>query len=102
MVSDVHTPYRRILLTRMKFIGDIVLTTSLLRDLRAACPDAFIAFLGEKNAVALLEGNPSLMRSSRLTFHGDRSLNNCVSLSFFGGGSSILWSISSAIRAARS
>jgi lipopolysaccharide heptosyltransferase II len=60
MVSDVHTPYRRILLTRMKFIGDIVLTTSLLRDLRAACPDAFIAFLGEKNAVALLEGNPFL------------------------------------------
>ncbi len=53
-------PYKRILLTRLKFIGDIVLTTPIIRSVRAACPDAMIAFLGEKHAVSLLQGNPHL------------------------------------------
>jgi lipopolysaccharide heptosyltransferase II len=52
--------YRRILLTRMKFIGDVVLTTPIIRSVRAAFPDAHIAYLGEKNAVSLLEHNPHL------------------------------------------
>lgn len=52
--------YQRILLTRMKFIGDVVLTTPAIRSVRNAFPDAFIAYMGEKNAVSLLEGNPCL------------------------------------------
>jgi lipopolysaccharide heptosyltransferase II len=44
----------------MKFIGDVVLTTPLIRSLRNACPDAFIAYMGEKHAVSLLEHNPCL------------------------------------------
>jgi|WetSurMetagenome_2_1015567.scaffolds.fasta_scaffold48116_3 heptosyltransferase III len=52
--------YRRILLTRMKFIGDVVLTTPLIRSVRNAYPDAFIAYMGERQAVSLLEGNPCL------------------------------------------
>jgi lipopolysaccharide heptosyltransferase II len=52
--------FRRILISRMKFIGDIVLTTPFIRSVRTSCPDAFIAYLGEKNAVALLEQNPHL------------------------------------------
>ncbi len=52
--------YQRILLTRLKFIGDIVLTTPIIRSVRAACPDATIAYLGEKHAVSLLQGNPHL------------------------------------------
>lgn len=52
--------YRRILLTRMKFIGDVVLTTPAIRSVRTAFPDAFIAYLGDKNAVTLLEQNPHL------------------------------------------
>ena len=52
--------FQRILISRMKFIGDIVLTTPFIRSVRAACPDAFIAYLGEKNAVTLLERNPHL------------------------------------------
>ena len=55
-----HPPYHRILLSRMKFIGDVVLTTPLIRSLRDAYPDAFIAYLGEREAVSLLEGNPCL------------------------------------------
>jgi ADP-heptose:LPS heptosyltransferase len=51
---------RRILISRMKFIGDIVLTTPLLRALREEYPDAFIAYLGDRKAVALLDNNPHL------------------------------------------
>ena len=44
----------------MKFIGDVVLTTPIIRSVRLAFPDAFIAYLGEKGAVSLLEQNPNL------------------------------------------
>lgn len=60
MASDIPSSYRRILLSRMKFIGDIVLTTPVIRSVRNACPDATIAYLGEKSAVSLLEQNPCL------------------------------------------
>ena len=52
--------YHRILLTRLKFIGDIVLTTPHIRTLRETFPDAYIAYLGDREAVRLLEGNPDL------------------------------------------
>lgn len=50
----------RILVTRMKYIGDVILTTPLLRALRERFPDAHIAYLGDKDAVSLLENHPSL------------------------------------------
>ena len=52
--------YQRILITRMKFIGDVVLTTPVVRSVREACPGAYIAYMGEKNAVSLLEQNPNV------------------------------------------
>jgi heptosyltransferase-3 len=51
---------RRILVTRMKFIGDVVLTTPVIHSLRHALPDAYIAYMGDAGAVALLEQNPYL------------------------------------------
>ncbi len=60
MASESVPPYRRILLTRLKFIGDIVLTTPVIRNVRAACPGSYIAYMGERSAVALLEQNPFL------------------------------------------
>ncbi|MER3524186.1 MAG: hypothetical protein C4326_09000 [Ignavibacteria bacterium] len=53
-------PFSRILLTRLKFIGDVVLTTPIIRSVRNAFPSAYIAYLGEKNAVSLLEHHPCL------------------------------------------
>lgn len=50
----------RILLTRMKFIGDVVLTTPIIRAVREAFPKAFIAYMGDKKAVSLLDHNPHL------------------------------------------
>ncbi len=54
------TEYHRILLTRLKFIGDIVLTTPLIHTLRDRFPKAYIAYLGDKSGVSLLEQNPYL------------------------------------------
>ena len=51
---------RRFLLSRLFYIGDVVLTTPAIRALREAFPEAFIAYLGDKQAVSLLEQNPFL------------------------------------------
>ncbi len=58
--AESKAAFQRILLTRMKFIGDVVLTTPVIRSIRNALPDAYIAYLGEKHAVSLLERNPCL------------------------------------------
>ncbi|MGA9116532.1 MAG: glycosyltransferase family 9 protein [Bacteroidota bacterium] len=50
----------RILLTRLRFIGDVVLTTPAVCSVRRFFPGAHIAYLGEKEAVSLLEHNPHL------------------------------------------
>lgn len=57
---SMQPTFSRILITRMKFIGDVVLTTPVIRSVRNAYPDAYIAYLGEKRAVSLLEQNPYL------------------------------------------
>ena len=53
-------PYRRILISRLRFIGDVVLTTPAVASVRAALPDAFLAYLGEREAVSLLEHHPDI------------------------------------------
>ena len=52
--------FNRILLTRMKYIGDVVLTTPIIKTLRETYPDAHIAYLGDAKAVSLLQNNPYL------------------------------------------
>ena len=52
--------FQRVLLTRLRFIGDIVLTTPIIKSIRDALPDAYVAYLGELPGVTLLEGNPYL------------------------------------------
>ena len=51
---------KRILISRMKFIGDVVLTTPIVHAVRESYPDAYIAYLGEKQAASLLINNPYL------------------------------------------
>jgi heptosyltransferase III len=58
--SSAQGVVMRILLTRMKFIGDVVLTTPIIRSVRSAYPDAYLAYMGDKQAVPLLEHNPFL------------------------------------------
>ena len=50
----------KILLIRLRLIGDVVFTTPLLRALRRAYPDARIAYLVEREAAPVVEHNPHL------------------------------------------
>ena len=50
----------RILLTRLKYIGDVVLTTPVIHAVRERFPQAYIAYLAEADAAALLQKNPHL------------------------------------------
>lgn len=52
--------FRRILLTRMKYIGDVVLTTPIIRALKDRYPAAHLSYLGDAKAVSLLRNNPHL------------------------------------------
>ena len=49
-----------ILLVRLRLIGDVVLTTPLLRALRCKYPDAQLTYLVEQSAEPIVRGNPNL------------------------------------------
>ncbi len=50
----------KILVSRLRFIGDIVLTIPVVQALREKFPDAVMDYLGDKKGVSLLQNNPSL------------------------------------------
>lgn len=52
--------FQKILITRLRFIGDVVLTTPVIRAVRRKFPNSYIAYLADKNAITLLENNPYL------------------------------------------
>lgn len=60
----------RILVIKLRAIGDVLLSTAVLPGLRAAHPGATIDFLTEAYCAPVVEGHPSL--SSVLTFDGAR------------------------------
>jgi ADP-heptose:LPS heptosyltransferase len=49
-----------VLLIRLRLIGDVVLSTPLIRALRRAFPDATLTYLVERDAAAVVRGNPHL------------------------------------------
>ena len=50
----------KILLVRLRLIGDVVFTTPVIRALRRRCPDAHLTYLVEPPAEPVLRGNPHL------------------------------------------
>lgn len=46
----------------MRYLGDVLLTTPLLRSIRMAYPDAHLDILVFRNTAAMLEGNPDINR----------------------------------------
>jgi heptosyltransferase II len=50
----------KILLIRLRLIGDVVFTTPMLRALKRAYPDATLSYLVEPPAEAVVRGNPYL------------------------------------------
>ena len=61
--------YKKILVIRLSSIGDIVLTTPVLRSLRQGQPSAEIHFLTKKAFLPLLQHNPNVDRV--IAFEGD-------------------------------
>jgi len=53
-------PFHRILLSRLRFMGDVILTTPLIRQMRRLFPNAYLAFLTDERFAPLLENNPYL------------------------------------------
>ena len=51
---------RKILLIRLRLIGDVVLTTPAIRAIRRAAPDARVSYLVEPQAAGIVAGNPHL------------------------------------------
>jgi heptosyltransferase-1 len=51
---------KKILLIRLRRIGDIIMTTPAISALRKAFPKAFMAYIVEKPFRSLVEGNPDL------------------------------------------
>jgi lipopolysaccharide heptosyltransferase II len=50
----------KILLIRLRLIGDVVFTTPILRALKRTFPDARLTYLVERDAAAVVAGNPHL------------------------------------------
>ena len=50
----------RILLVRLRLIGDVVFTTPIIRALRRLHPDAHLAYVVEPSAAPIVHGNPHL------------------------------------------
>ncbi|MDZ7262184.1 MAG: hypothetical protein ONB05_08785, partial [candidate division KSB1 bacterium] len=51
---------KKILVSRLRFIGDIILTTPVIKVLRETFPQAHIAYLAESPYISLLKNNPHL------------------------------------------
>jgi lipopolysaccharide heptosyltransferase II len=50
----------RVLLVRLRLLGDVVFTTPLIRALRRTYPDAHLSYVVEEAAAPVLRGNPHL------------------------------------------
>ncbi|MFA6320424.1 MAG: lipopolysaccharide heptosyltransferase II [Candidatus Omnitrophota bacterium] len=51
---------KRVLIVRLDRLGDVVLSTPVIKAVREACPDGYIAFMAARHARDILEGNPYL------------------------------------------
>ena len=58
--SDGQPSVKRILLIKLRYLGDVVLSTPILPLLRKQFPDAWITFLVNPGTTAVLKGNPYL------------------------------------------
>jgi lipopolysaccharide heptosyltransferase II len=53
-------PVNRILLVKLRAIGDVLLSTAVIPDIRAAFPGASVDFLTERFCADVVEGNPGI------------------------------------------
>ena len=56
--SNGQPSVKRLLLIKLRYLGDVVLSTPVLPPLRKQFPDAKITFLVNPGTAAVLQGNP--------------------------------------------
>jgi heptosyltransferase I len=66
----------KILLIRLRLVGDVVFTTPAVRAIRRQFPDAHIAYLIEQSAAPVLRGNPHI--DELIVAHHRRGLSRIV------------------------
>jgi len=57
-----HAAIRRLLVIKLRAVGDVVLSTIVLKNLREAFPHAAVEYLTEKGGGGILRGNPFIDR----------------------------------------
>ena len=60
--ADIRDAPRRILVTRIRRIGDVILTLPVVDALRDRFPDAVIDYLAEREPARAVEGHPAVRR----------------------------------------
>ena len=94
----------KILLIRLRLIGDVVFTTPLLGALKRTFPESRLTYLVEPDAAAVVAGNPHLAQVDRRPAHaraGRVFATTCGSPGAFAPKRSTSSSISTADRGAR-
>ena len=100
---------RRVLLIRPRFLGDLCLTLPTLDAVRAACPAATLAYVVEREAAPLLDGDPRVDDLIVAERHGGpaaalataariRSFAPDVALDLFCNPRTALWTFASGAR----
>jgi len=51
---------KKLLFVRLRFIGDVIISTSVIKDLRSKYPELHLAYLAEKMPLKMLENNPDI------------------------------------------
>lgn len=65
---SIFPEIKKILIIRLRFTGDVLLTTPVIRTLRLHFPNAYIVYLTEKLYEDVLSGNPNLNKVLTLDF----------------------------------
>jgi heptosyltransferase III len=72
MIKPDLSKVKRVLIIRARAIGDVILTTPMIRAVRKALPDAEIDYLVEPFAEPVLSGNPYLTNIILLSRHSPK------------------------------
>jgi lipopolysaccharide heptosyltransferase II len=70
----------RILVTRLRYLGDVILTTPAVAALKERYPEAEIHYATERPYADVLEGNPDIDRIVRLSRDSRRALGEIAAL----------------------
>ena len=82
LIADNLASIHNILVIKLGGVGDVILATPILRNLKKLLPNVQIHFLGLKDVAASLENNPYIDSITHMDFDADRKEINEISRGF--------------------